>query len=97
MAPAGFLAAIQNDPMLTDNPGLIFQMAPIIAIFQADMQTLPITGSPAQLQSHWQSAISTYGATWLTTQVQNMILGYAQTYNIPLVADQLKRTAKSAH
>jgi hypothetical protein len=84
----GFITAVNADPLSTaNNQQLIFQMGSMLAIFQADM-----TGSniPA-LQGHWQSAIANYGpsgtqGTWLTTQVQTMLLGYANSYNIPLVA-----------
>jgi hypothetical protein len=84
----GFITAVNSDPLSTaNNQQLIFQMGSMLAIFQADMAGSNI---PA-LQGHWQSAIANYGpsgtqGTWLTTQVQAMLLGYANSYNIPLVA-----------
>lgn len=82
----GFLIAVNNDAIVQQNPSLIFDMANMLTIFQADMTAMQQTEDPTILQSHWSLAKSTYGATWLTTPVQNMILGYATTYSIPLVA-----------
>jgi hypothetical protein len=84
---AGFLGAVSVDPLTTtNNCTLKFQLAGILALFQTDMAF-----GPAALQADWINAIALYGpsgtqGTWLTTQVQSMLLGYALTYNIPLVA-----------
>jgi hypothetical protein len=91
---AGFILAVNADPLSTANNGvLIFQMAGMLAIFQADMST----NNFMTLQGHWANAIKLYGAPsadmptggsqgqWLTTDVQTMLLGYANAFNIPLV------------
>ena len=78
--PTGFLTAINSDPAVTaDNYALLFQMSPLLALFQADFQA---QNMPA-LQAHWAAAVASQ--PYLTTAVQQMILGHATTYNIPLV------------
>lgn len=43
-------------------------------------------GNAAALQQCWADAKSVNGSTWLTSQVQAIVEGYASTYNVPLVA-----------
>ena len=79
--PTGFLTAINSDPLTTaNNFALVFQMSGLLAIFQADLQAQNI---PA-LQAHWAAAVASQ--SYLTNAVQQMIIGYANTYYIPLVA-----------
>ena len=86
--PAGlaFLFAIHGDSMVTGNPQLLFDLSQLLAIFQVDLDGIAATGDPTVLQAHWQAALSLYSSSWLTTDVQNMILGYATTYQISIVS-----------
>ena len=83
----GFLMAVNSDSLITaNNYALAFQLAGLLALMQADLQAIPVLGSAANLQAHWSAAVTNFGSSWLTSPVQQMILGYAQQYNIPLVA-----------
>ena len=85
--PVGFLVAVNNDNLTTANSyALAFQLSGLLAVMQADLQTMPAVGGPQILQAHWSAAVTNFGSSWLTSPVQQMILGYAQQYNIPLVA-----------
>lgn len=73
-----FIQAMRTDPSTT--PALRQNLALILPQVQMDYQ------NPAAMQQDWNDAVTTYGGTWLTPTVQNLILGYAATYHIPLTA-----------
>ena len=80
---SGFLRALNDDPLVSANSyTLAFQMSGLLALFSADMSGLNLPAA----QDHWAAAKSNYGSTWLTEEVQAMILGYAVTFSIPLAA-----------
>lgn len=73
-----FIQAVRTDASTT--PQLRQNLALILPQVQMDYT------NPAAMRQDWSDAVTTYGGTWLTTSVQNMIIGYAQQYNIPLTS-----------
>jgi hypothetical protein len=77
---AGFILAVNSDALVTANAALMFELASnLLPLLESDLQL-----NPAVLQTHWNAAKTAFGGTWLTAQVQAMLLAYAATYNIPI-------------
>lgn len=91
----GFLAAIQNDVLVTENPKLSFELGGILPLLHLDMLLLKASNKPLALQSHWKSLVQNYSAaidggkgtlgSWLDSNVQKMIINHAKTYNVPIL------------
>lgn len=73
---AGFITACRTDSTFTSE--IRIGLAGLLGLLQMD------AGNPTAAQQDWQDAIATYGGSWLTSDVQTKIEGYASTYNIPI-------------
>jgi len=80
---AGFILAVNSDPMVVSNPELLFALASLMPVIQSDLAFLASLGVNF-LPGHWQNALLAFGQTWLSDEVQAMLLGHAATYRIPI-------------